>query len=302
MVNGLHVVLGGTGSVGRPLAEVLLSKGHEVRSVFRSADPRPIDGVEAISADVSLSKGAEIACAGASVVYNCVFPPTNAAVLSACSNSGAKLVLADSLAMYNPRPGPIKETTPYDLDKREFGITRVEMEQSLITAHNSGDVRAAIGRASDVFGPGVIVSAVGSAVFRAAIDGRSSTVMGDPDMPHTYTYNRDFAQALATLGNRSEADGQVWHVPSAQTVTTREFLTMIYKEAGSNLKIRALGSISLMIIGLLSRSVRRAHREKLYQFQAAFVSDHSKFEAIFGTDVTPHDQAVKETLEWFRNY
>jgi nucleoside-diphosphate-sugar epimerase len=127
-------------------------------------------------------------------------------------------------------------------------------------------------------------------------------VLGNPDLLHTYTYNRDFARALALLGESDKADGAVWHVPSAPTITTREFLVQAYGEAGNELKMRKLGPVSLRLLGLLSKQVRRARREKLYQFQSPFVSDHSKFEAAFGAETTPHTQAITETLEWFRNY
>ena len=179
--------------------------------------------------------------------------------------------MADSLAMYDCSSGPMSEMTRYDFADRESGRTRAELEQRLIAAHKRGEVRAVIARSSDVFGPGVIVSVMGSSVFRAALEGRPATVLGDPDMPHTYTYSRDFARALATVGDSDKADGKAWHVPSAETISTREFLAMAYEEAGLELKIRALGSTSLRLMGILSRQVRRARREKLYQFQSPFV-------------------------------
>ena len=302
MSEQLHVVLGGSGSVGRALVEELLGRGAGVRSVTRSQFHDPPEGVEVVNADVSVSEGATTAYGGASVVYNCVFPPTNHAVTSACAREGAKLVLADSLAMYECSSGPMSERTRYEFADRESGRARAELEQRLIAAHRRGEVRAAIGRSSDLFGPGVIVSVAGSTVFRAALEGRPATVLGDPDMPHTYTYSRDFARALATLGHSDEADGRVWHVPSAETISTREFLAMAYGEAGQRPRIRALGPTSLRLMGILSGQVRRARREKLYQFQSPFVSDHSMYEATFGAAATPHREAIRETLEWFRSY
>ena len=302
MSEQLHVVLGGSGSVGRALVEERLKRGSRVRSVTRTQFHDPPEGIEVVIADVSVSAGATAACAGASIVYNCVFPPTNHAVTSACAKEGAKLVLADSLAMYDCLSGPMSERTRYDFANRESGRTRAELEQRLIAAHTKGEVRAVIGRSSDVFGPGVIVSVMGSTVFRAALEGRPATVLGDPDMPHTYTFSRDFARALATLGDSDEADGKVWHVPSAETISTRQFLEMAYGEAGHGLRLRALGSSSLRLMGILSRQVRRARREKLYQFQSPFVSDHSMYEATFGAATTPHADAISETLEWFRSY
>ncbi len=301
LTEGLHVVLG-AGGVGHALAEELVGRGRQVRTVTRGPLRDPPGSVQLIAADVSTDDGAREACRGASVVYNCVFPPTSHAVSAACAERGAKLVLADSLAMYHCASGPMSERTRYEFADRESGRIRAQMEERLMAACRRGDLRAAIGRASDVYGPRATVSAMGSGVFVPALDGRAASVLGDPDMPHTYTFSRDFARALATLGERDEADGGVWHVPSAETVTTRRLLEIIYEQAGHPLRFRSLGPLRLGAIGLLRREVRRARREKLYQFLSPFVSDHSRYEAAFGAATTPHEEAVAQTLRWFAEY
>jgi hypothetical protein len=47
--------------------------------------------------------------------------------------------------------------------------------------------------------------------------------MGDPDMPHTYTFIPDIGENLVRLGERDEALGRVWHLPSPETRTTRDW-------------------------------------------------------------------------------
>jgi nucleoside-diphosphate-sugar epimerase len=88
------------------------------------------------------------------------------------------------------------------------------MSNELMEAHTSGRVRVAIGRASDFFGPRVIASAAGEQVFGRAVEGNSAQVAGDPDQPHTYTYAPDIGRGLVILGEREEALGQAWHLPS----------------------------------------------------------------------------------------
>lgn len=55
----------------------------------------------------------------------------------------------------------------------------------------------------------------------------------------------------------------------------------------------------LALIGLFNPDLR-AVGEVLYQSQEDWVVDHSKFERAFGADPTPHPQAIRMTLEWFR--
>jgi hypothetical protein len=47
----------------------------------------------------------------------------------------------------------------------------------------------------------------------------------------------DMGRALVTLGERPEADGQVWHLPAAERLTGRHFLTLVYEAAGLKPKV-----------------------------------------------------------------
>ena len=53
-----HVVLGGSGSVGRALVEELLKRGSSVRSVTRTQFHDPPEDIEIVTADVSVTAGA----------------------------------------------------------------------------------------------------------------------------------------------------------------------------------------------------------------------------------------------------
>jgi nucleoside-diphosphate-sugar epimerase len=80
------------------------------------------------------------------------------------------------------------------------------MARELLAAHQAGRVQVAIGRASDYFGPrGGAQSNLGDRVFPAALAGKTATVLGDPDQPHTYTYLPDIGEGLAVLGEHPDA-------------------------------------------------------------------------------------------------
>jgi nucleoside-diphosphate-sugar epimerase len=80
----------------------------------------------------------------------------------------------------------------------------------------------------------VLASAAGEQVFGRAVEGKSAQVAGDPDQPHTYTYVPDIGKGLVILGEREEALGQAWHLPSPETLTTREFVGMIFEEESAS--------------------------------------------------------------------
>jgi nucleoside-diphosphate-sugar epimerase len=159
-------------------------------------------------------------------------------------------------------------------------------------------VRAAIGRASDYYGPRGRQSSAGERLFVPALAGKRAQVLGDPDLPHTLTYLGDFARALVTLGTHDEALGQVWHVPNAETLTTRAFAELVFEAAGHPARLQVMPAALLAMAALVSPMLR-AVREQQYQRVAPWVVDHSKFARAFGADVTPHDEAISATIDWF---
>jgi nucleoside-diphosphate-sugar epimerase len=278
--------------------------------VNRSGRASVPHGVEVIGGDATDEVFAREASDGASVVYFALNPPYNkwpelfprlqAGVLEGAASAGAKLVAMENLYMYGPTGGrPLTEDLPYAANTRK-GRVRAMMSKELIEAHTSGKVRVAIGRASDSFGPRVLVSAAGEQVFGRAVRGKSAQVAGDPDQPHTYTYVPDIGRGLAILGAREEALGQAWHLPSPETLTTRQFVEMIFEEVGKPARIQAAPKILLRAMGLFNPGMREMI-EILYEFEEPFVVDDSKFEEAFGEHATLLKGAIGDTVQWYRS-
>lgn len=304
----LHVIFG-TGPVGMSVMEELVSKGKRVRMVNRSGRADLPQGVELVGGDASDPAFTTEVSQGASVVYFALnppydkwpdlFPPLQAAVIEGAASAGAKLVAMENLYMYGPtNGGPLTEDLPYAARTRK-GSVRARMSRELMEAHEGGKVRATIGRASDFFGPRVLVSAVGEQVFGRAVQGKSAQLAGDPDQPHTYTYMPDIGKGLVVLGEREEALGRAWHLPNPETVTTRRFVEMIFEEAGKPARIQAAPKIVLRAMGLFNPPLRETI-EMLYEFEEPFVVDHSDFARNFGDRATPLETAIAETVRWYR--
>lgn len=310
-MNGqLHVVFG-TGPIGLAVVQELVALGKAVRAVNRSGAAPVPNGVQVLSGDAKDLAFARRAASGATVVYNCLnppyhlwpelFPPLQRSVLEAASATGAKLVSMENLYLYGPTHGrPIGEELPYASTGKK-GRTRARMAEDLLRAHEAGTARVVIGRASDYFGPNGRLSMAGDRVFSFAVRGKAAQVVGNPDVPHTYTYIPDIARALVLLGERDEALGQAWHIPSERTITTREFVTMVFEAAGTAPRISVLSPGLLRFVGLFSKVVREL-KETVYQFQEPFVVDHRKFERMFGNPATPLGEAIGETVKWFREH
>ena len=305
----LHVVYG-TGAVGMSVMDELVQNGRRVRMVNRSGRASVPESVEVVGGDAADPTFTREASAGASVVYFALnppydkwpelFPPLQAGVLEGAASAGARLIAIENLYMYGLTGGrPLTEDLPYAPNTRK-GTIRARMSEELMEAHTSGRVQVAIGRASDFFGPRVIASAAGEQVFGRAVEGKSAQVAGDPNQPHTYTYAPDIGRGLVILGEREEALGQAWHLPSPETVTTRQFVEMIFEEVGKPARIQAAPKIVLRVMGLFNPGMREMI-EMLYEFEEPFVVDHSKFEQAFGERATPLKEAIGETVRWYRS-
>ena len=304
--NALHTVVG-LGAVGRALLGEMVDRGLPARAIARSRVADLPQGVELVVADMTALADARRATEGATVIYHAasapydrwpeLLPPLMRGVLAGAEATGARVVYADNLYAYGPVDGPLTENLPYRA-KGPNGRIRAVLADELMGAHAAGRVRATIGRASDYYGPWGRQSTAGDRLFMPALAGKPALVLGHPDEPHTYTYLPDFARGLVTLGTQDAALGEAWHLPSADTITTRAFVGLVYAAADRPLRLRVMPSVLLAALALVSPMLR-AVREQQYQRTAAWVVDHGKFERAFGVTVTPHREAIAATLGWF---
>jgi nucleoside-diphosphate-sugar epimerase len=270
-----------------------------------------LPGVEIIGGDATDPAFTTRVAAGADVVYFCLnathytrwaeeFPPLQRAVLAGARSAGARLVVLDNLYAYGPTNGADLAETLQARPTSEKASVRAAMTDELLQEHDAGRVDVAIGRASDYFGPGTTHSALGDTVFGTALARRTAQVMGNPDLPHSYSYTPDVAAALITLATRPEAAGVVWHLPVAETRTTRQIIDRVYRLAGRTPRSFAAGSTTLRLFGLVKPAMRE-YLHTLYQFTDRWVVDDSRFRTVFGDLATPLDDALATTLAWHRN-
>lgn len=304
--NDRQVVLGGSGGVGRAVAARLATRGGSVRAVNRSGviDSLPA-GVDVVAADALDRESLGRVCDGASVVYHCMhprgdysqFPAMTANIIDATRAAGAKLIMAASVYPYGRVDGPMTEDLPHE-PEAPSGTYHARAAELVMEAHADGRIQATIGRASNYFGPHACRLWPGID-FRAAVEDRKMQIIGKTAPLHTYTFVDDFADGLITLGRHDRALGEVWHLPSAETVTTQQFLDMIYAETGTDAKVQVGPKAIIRLLSWFNADLKPA-LEVFYQFDRPFVIDHSKFANTFGATVTPHRDAIAATVDWIR--
>ncbi|NND01760.1 MAG: NAD-dependent epimerase/dehydratase family protein [Acidimicrobiia bacterium] len=304
-------VVVGAGAVGQNVVERLLEAGRQVRVVTRSGKAVLPDSVEVVRADVTDPAAAERACRGADTVFGCVglpnyehwpelWPPLMEGMLHGAESVGALFIFMDNLYMY----GPTDRSRTEDMPLTDYGAkpaVRAKITRMWQKAHGAGRVRTAAVRASDFYGPGVTLAALGEPTFGRLTRGKPAQVFGDPDQPHSFTYVPDVGRAMLSVADAGErAHGQAWHVPNAPDQTVRQILTAFADQVGVEPKIQALPRSLMTVLGLFNPTVRES-KEMLYQWDRPFQVDHSKFAESFWDDPTPLVEGIAATAHWYLN-
>jgi nucleoside-diphosphate-sugar epimerase len=307
-----HVVLG-TGAIGRAVMEELVKRGESVRMVNRSGKMDEVSaGVEVVASDLYDPARVREVTREAKVVYQSAQPPyfqwpekfprLQKSIIDGLTGNDTKLVLVENVYMYGETQGtPLTEDMPYKAQTRK-GRVRGEISTAAFDAHKQGKVHVTAARGGNFFGPWGKDSTMGARAFYPLLRGKPAQLIGRTELPHTHTYVKDFGRALVLLGERQEADGQTWHVPNDQPkMTQAELVRMFAEEAGVEPKISSMGKLMMAIGGLFIPEAKETV-EMMYEFEAPFIIDSSKFEKAFGMKATPMREAIKETVAWYRSH
>lgn len=304
-----HVIVG-AGPVGSATATALAEAGNEVRVVTRTGGGPRLPGVERVAANAADRAVLTGLARDADAIYNCAnppyhrwardWPPLADSLLRSAEDTGAVLVTMGNLYGYGPVDHPMTEGDPLAATSRK-GRIRVAMWEQALAAHQTGRVRVTEARASDYFGPEVTAQGhIGSRFIPPLLAGKRTSVIGDPDVPHSWTYVPDIARALVVLGSDERAWGRAWHVPTNPPATMRWMAVRISAMAGApSPRIATIPHPMLRALGLVSPIVRELE-EVRYQFVRPFVLDSSAFTTTFGLAATPLDHALRATVEWWR--
>lgn len=303
-----HTILGANGTIATELIPVLKSHQAAIRLVSRK--PKQVDGCESVSADVLDFDQVLKAVLGSDVVYLVIGIPYNAEiwkrdwpvimrnVINACKVTGAKLIFFDDIYMYGRVQGVMTEDTPYYPSSKK-GRIRAEIARMLLQEMAAGTIKAAIARAVDFYGPRVTdKSAASTLVFDNMKKGKPAQWLINADVPRSYNYTPDAAEALYLLATNERAFGQVWHLPSASPLTGRQFIKLASVHMHSSDKVVVLPKWVLKIVGLFNPFMKEAY-EMNYQDEYPLVFSSAKFEKAFNFIPTSYENAVKATADWY---
>ena len=307
-----HVIFG-TGAIGLATLDALLRRGETVRMVNRSGSARVPEEVEVVGGNAADPQFTIDVTRGARVVYQTLNPPYERWV------EEFPALQAGVLAAAEAQRRPVGQHGER-LHVRTSGGPAPDRDPRLRRTHQEGkaprpDGHRAARRPPGRPGCGRHRTRLGllrtraaapsptsaTALFPAALAGKTATVLGDPDQPHTYTYIPDIGEGLAVLGEHPDAPGQVWHLPNdPNTHTTRQLVDLVFQQAGQpRTRLRQIKPWMIRIAALTNRTLRELP-EMQYQFEEPFIVDSSKITNTLGVHATPVEQALAETLASYR--
>jgi nucleoside-diphosphate-sugar epimerase len=305
----LHVVLG-AGPVGSITARMLADAGERVRMITRRGTGPEHPGIERVAADAADPQQLLHAASGATVLYSAAsppydrwvteWPPLAASTQAAAEATGAVLVLVNNLYAYGPVDHPMVETDPSNAVGAK-GRVRAQIWELALAAHDAGRIRATELRASDYYGPQVVLSQMGERVIPRLLAGKRVRVVGATDQPHSWTYIDDVARALITIGGDERAWGHVWHAPTNAPLSQRAMIESLCAAANvTAVQVSPIPPLVLNALGIFSPTIREI-RETLYQFNRPFVIDSTAITTTFGLTPTSLEASLADTVAWYRN-
>jgi nucleoside-diphosphate-sugar epimerase len=304
-----HVVVG-AGLIGIRVVRLLLSRGDEVTLLTRRGTSEP--GTRAVAADASDTAALTAAAVGARTIFLCanpaiysaeewgrVWPPIFRAAIQAASASGANLVVMGNLYPYGLPEGPMTESSPESTTSPK-GLLRKAGWAAVKAAHDAGELRAVEVRASDYFGPGAGPTALlGERFFVPVLESRTARVVGEPSLPHSWSYLDDIAATLVAAAHHQGQWGRVWHVPSGAPHSELEIAATVNEWFGTTGKVVPIPQWALRGLALFSPQLKGVLDES-YQFRNPFVIDATETERMLGVHATPWEQALRTTAESYR--
>ena len=300
-----HLVVG-AGATGTATTKLLAQSGASVTVVTRSGSGPDMAGVTRLATDAADADQLASIAAGATAIYNCAnppyhrwqsdWPPLADSLLVAAERSGAVLVTLSNLYGYPNPSKPMRATDELNPSSRK-GAVRAAMWQDALAAHDAGRLRMTEARASDFIGPGLGDNGhMGDRVIPRLLAGKSVSLLGDLDQPHSWSAVDDVARTLVALGTDERAWGRAWHVPTVAPLSQRELVLRMCELANvSPVKIKAMPKLALRAAGLFVPAVRELG-EVSYQFDAPFVIDSSETTDVFDLSPTALDVTLRATL------
>jgi nucleoside-diphosphate-sugar epimerase len=308
---GSNVLVLGYGAVGQATVKLFIDKGLSVTVAQRNSPKDLPAGVHFISCDVLNEDSVQACLEGFSQLVIAIgfeyksktwrdhWPVAMRNLVHASLKHHLRVVFVDNLYMYGPQKEALHEGMSLTAYPGKPAV-RAEVTRIWENAVKDNGLQFTALRASDFFGPNVLLSQLGAVVFGNLSKGGTAQFLVPIDQPHDFAYVPDIARAVHTLLEAPDSDfGQVWHMPCAPTMTTRGLIALGAESLGVAPKTFSFPIWFLRILGLFFPLAKELW-EMRFQWRRPFVVNADKFKQRFAFEVTPFSESIRATSRSFK--
>ena len=308
MKSRMNLVIGSTGSIGRAVVEELVGGGQSVRAVVRDTKKArwaaQIGRVEIFEGSAEKPESLDAAFKGVNVVFNCLnlpypewnsLPTIHGQILDAAKRASAKMVFPGNVYIYGHAPSAkVSEDHPRNPCSRK-GRLRVQLEDMFMEASRKNEVPTVIVRFPDFYGPNA--TGISDDIFAAALARKTARWFGSLDALHEFILISDAAKAMVMAADRDDAYGQDFNVPGPEPIVARDWINLIFKEAGTQPRMKATSRLTMRLFGAFNKMARE-FAEMQYLTEEPLILDGTKFMKFFGTKYPSADyhEGIRQTL------
>jgi len=309
----VYLVLGATGSLGSAVVNELTSSGKLVRALVRNPSKAKkvllkSEKVEFVKGSVDEIQTLERAFAGVDLFFNCInvpyqqwhlLPAIHKKILDAATSARSRMVFPGNVYIYgHAQTKTVSEDHPRNPISKK-GRIRVELENMFMKLSKDGAVPTVIVRFPDYYGPNA--ASIVDGIFKSAISNEKARWYGKLDELHEFIFIGDAAKAMIIVSQRPDAFSQDFNIPGPEPISAREFISLVFKQAGFEPKMTGTSRTFIRLAGLFN-SLAREFAEMQYLTEEPLILDGSKFRKIFGVayPTRSYEDGIRETLDWVR--
>jgi nucleoside-diphosphate-sugar epimerase len=313
MTKSKYLVLGATGGIGYAFARTLLD--HEIPLTVLVRDRTKATGLlkgnplaEIVTGDaqdagllMSLAKDKSFIFHGINYPYDKWpdnMPRVTRYVIDAAAQNKATVIFPGNIYEFGNVKDITEKTTPEPQTKK--GKIRYELFRMLQSAAGEDKIRVVMMRLPDFFGPNV-VNGLTERIFGNALKKKPVNWLIRSDLPHQFAFTPDAATLMLEICRKEDRPAFTLYNYVSYTVPSfNRFAEVIAKQTGAPAKVQNLPKFVMVVMGWFM-PVMRELKENFYLFEnnVNLVDDRVRkdFPAF---SHTPLEEAVKQTLDWFR--
>jgi nucleoside-diphosphate-sugar epimerase len=312
----MNLVIGSTGSIGSAVVDQLSSQGRSVRALVR--DPGKAkkifthpEKVELVEGSAENPEALKNAFDGTKLVFNCLnlpypewskLPEIHKRIVEAAKQTSAKMVFPGNVYIYgHSQSDRVNEAHPRNPCSTK-GILRVQLEDMFMESSRRNEVPTAIVRFPDFYGPNASgASSLTGNISKAALDSGTAHWYGDLDVLHEFIFIEDAGKAMVMASERADAYGQDFNVPGPEPILAKDWISLVFKEAGTAPKMKGTSRVSMRFYGMFNKMAKE-FAEMQYLTQEPLILDGTKFVKFSGTKypTRSYSEGIRETLAWMK--